>query len=188
MWHVRICYSAIVIFLLCAVSAAAQSSSSNKNQGEAAEFEQRAREYVRMREGIEGQMPKLPKAATAEQIEAHKSELLKRVLAARTGATQGQIFTPAASAMIRSIIATEFKGRQREDLKKEVFEIAAQGVPVAVNVEYPESKEMLEVPATLLLALPQLPKQLRYRLVGTYLLLVDRENNLIIDFMPNALP
>jgi hypothetical protein len=38
------------------------------------------------------------------------------------------------------------------------------------------------------LKLPQLPKQIRYRFVGTNMLLVDRENGLIIDFMTNALP
>jgi hypothetical protein len=41
---------------------------------------------------------------------------------------------------------------------------------------------------TLLLALPQLPKQVRYRFVGTNLLIVDRENHLIVDYMTNPLP
>jgi hypothetical protein len=44
------------------------------------------------------------------------------------------------------------------------------------------------MPPSLLLALPQLPKQVRYRFVGTSLLLVDRENHLIVDYMTNALP
>ena len=41
---------------------------------------------------------------------------------------------------------------------------------------------------TLLLRLPQLPKQLRYRFVGHNLLLIDRENGLIVDYMTKALP
>ena len=57
-----------------------------------------------------------------------------------------------------------------------------------VNVEYPEAVEIPDVPPQLLLTLPQLPKQLKYRLVGDYMLLVDRENDLIIDYMTNALP
>jgi hypothetical protein len=40
----------------------------------------------------------------------------------------------------------------------------------------------------LLLKLPQLPKQLRYRFVNRNLLLVDRENGLIVDYMLDALP
>jgi hypothetical protein len=38
------------------------------------------------------------------------------------------------------------------------------------------------------LKLPQLPKQVKYRFVGRHLLLVDRENGLIVDYMKNALP
>jgi len=39
-----------------------------------------------------------------------------------------------------------------------------------------------------LMRLPQLPKQLRYRFVRSNLLLVDRENGLIVDYMTKALP
>jgi hypothetical protein len=61
-------------------------------------------------------------------------------------------------------------------------------VPLRVNYPYPESKEFTEMPPTLLLMLPQLPKEVKYRFVGRNLLLVDRDNNVIIDYMTNALP
>jgi hypothetical protein len=57
-----------------------------------------------------------------------------------------------------------------------------------VNGVYPETAELLEMPPSLLLVLPKLPKQVRYRFVGNNLLLVDRENHLIVDYMTNALP
>jgi hypothetical protein len=57
-----------------------------------------------------------------------------------------------------------------------------------VNYPYPEAKELVEMPPTLLLVLPPLPKQVRYRYVGKHMLLVDRENGLIIDYMLDALP
>jgi hypothetical protein len=38
------------------------------------------------------------------------------------------------------------------------------------------------------LRLPQRPKQLRFRFVSHSLLLVDRENGLIVDYMTKALP
>ena len=63
-----------------------------------------------------------------------------------------------------------------------------KAVPLRVNYPYPESQELLEMPPTLLLRLPPLPKQLRYRFVRNNLLLVDRENGLIVDYMTNALP
>lgn len=153
-----------------------------------AAFEGRAKEYSRMRERIEDQMPKLPKEATAEQITAHKTAFLKQVQAARVGARPGQLFTRDAAAHIRSTIKSSFTREERAELRQTVREAETEGVRVRVNHVYPESKELVEMPPTLLLRLPQLPKQLRYRFVGSNLLLVDRENGLIVDYMRNALP
>jgi hypothetical protein len=44
------------------------------------------------------------------------------------------------------------------------------------------------MPAKVLLRLPQLPKEAKYRYVGRNLFLVDTDNNLIIDYMLDALP
>jgi hypothetical protein len=73
-------------------------------------------------------------------------------------------------------------------LRETVLEADTKGVPLKVNYPYPETKEFVEMPPTLLLRLPQLPKQVRYRFVGRHMLLVDRENGLIVDYMLDALP
>ena len=91
--------------------------------------------------------------------------------------------------MIRLIIKDEFKGKDRLELRQAVLkEAEVKAVPLRVNYPYPETQEQLEMPPTLLLRLPQLPKQLRFRFVSSNLLLIDRENGLIIDYMTNALP
>jgi hypothetical protein len=155
----------------------------------AATFEQRAKAYAKMREQLEAQMPKLSKEAKPEEIETHKKQFQERVRAARTGAQQGDVFTPEAATYIRAIIKDEFKGKDRIEFRDTVLrEAENKAVPLRVNYPYPESQELLEMPATLLMRLPQLPKQLRYRFVRSNLLLVDRENGLIIDYMTNALP
>lgn len=152
------------------------------------EFEKEAKDYSNLRERLEDELPKLPKEASAEQIENHKISFQTSVRNARSDAKQGDIFNPSAAQLIRKIIKEEFQGKERVDLRKTVFEAETQGVPIKINFSYPQSKEKVEMPPTLLLKLPQLPKQLRYRFVGQNLLLVDRENGLIIDFMTNALP
>lgn len=152
-------------------------------------FEKRAKEYVKMREQIEEKMPALSKEAKPEEIQTHKKQLQERVMAARAGAKHGDIFTPESAALIRRMIKEEFKGKERVELRDTVLkESDTKAVPLRVNHPYPESQELLEMPPTLLLRLPQLSKQLRYRFVGRSLLLVDRENGLIIDYMTNALP
>lgn len=151
-------------------------------------FETRAKKYSELRERLEDEMPKLPKEATPEQIEAHKTAFRERVRAARAGAKAGQLFTPDVAAYIRSTIKSSFDAGERAELRKTVLEAETKGIAVRINHSYPEAKELVEMPPTLLLRLPQLPKQLRYRFVGQHLLLVDRENGLIVDYMTKALP
>ena len=80
----------------------------NKHIAEA--FEKRVKDYVKLRENIEAKMPKLSKEAKPEEIETHKKQLQESVRRARNGAKQGDIFTPDAVTLVRSIIKEEFKG------------------------------------------------------------------------------
>ena len=160
-----------------------------QDQQTAKAFEKRVKAYATMREKVEENMPKLSQEAKPEEIQSHKKQFQDRVRAARDGAKQGEIFTPDAMRLIRRMIKEEFKGKERIEFRDTVLrEADTKAVPLRVNYPYPESQELLEMPATLLLRLPQLPKQVRYRFVGHNLLLVDRENGLIVDFMTNALP
>ena len=181
---VPIVYTFVLIFVTFSISAGGQ----NVTKQSSADFGKRVREYTSQREAIESRLPKLPKQATAEQIAAHKKALLEGVLARRRAAVRGTVFTPEAERMVRSIVTSHYTGRDRMELRKELAEAENKTVAVKVNAVYPESAELLEMPPTLLLALPPLPKQVRYRFVGTNLLIVDRENHLIVDYMTNALP
>jgi hypothetical protein len=151
-------------------------------------FQERVKDYSKLREAIEGKMPKLSKESTPAEIDVHKKTLEQRVRSARTDAKPGQIFTPDITTFIRALIRTEFKGTERKELRETVLEADTKGVPLRVNYTYPENKELVEMSPTLLLKLPQLPKQVRYRFVGRHMLLVDRENGLIVDYMLNAIP
>jgi len=153
-----------------------------------ADFQARVKEYQTLREQIERKLPKLPKESTPEQIEQHKVVFQERVRSARAGARHGDVFTPAAAEHIRAVIKTALDAQEKQEVRQTVFEAETKGVPLRVNYAYPESRELVEMSPTLLMKLPQLPKQLRYRFVGRNLLLVDRENGLIVDYMTDALP
>jgi hypothetical protein len=171
-----------------AQTTAAQVAVAPKHKEAFAAFEARVKEYVSMREGLEGKMPKLSKDSKPEEIEAHKAALQKAVQAARASAKQGDLFVPALAAHIREVIKAETPPKVKREVRETVVTSEVKAVPLRVNYPYPDSQEQLEMPPTLLLRLPQLPKQVRYRYVGRNMLLVDRENGLIIDFMPDALP
>jgi hypothetical protein len=171
-----------------ATPAAAQATVAPKHKAAFAAFEMRVKEYVAQREAIEEKLPKLSKDATPEQIEAHKTAFQEAVRNARQTAKPGDLFVPELAAHIREVIKAETPPRVKQEVRQTVLESEVKAVPLRVNYPYPETEELIEMPPTLLLRLPQLPKQVRYRYVGRNMLLVDRENGLILDFMPDALP
>jgi uncharacterized protein YaaR (DUF327 family) len=151
-------------------------------------FERRVKEYAVLRERLEEKLPKLSKDSTPEQIKAHKAAFEEIVRSARPAAKQGDLFTPDIADYIRTTIQNMYKGQKLQELREEIMEAETGGVTLRVNYTYPESEELMQIPPTLLLKLPRLPKQVKYRFVGSHMLLVDRENGLIVDYMLNALP
>ena len=151
-------------------------------------FENEINEYVKLRNRVREQAPPLSKDATPEQINAYRKTLEESMRAARKNARRGDVFKPEVADYIRRTLKTEFQGKDRKDIRDIVFETEVQGVVLRVNYPYAQSAELSEMPATLLTKLPQLPKEVRYRFVGRNMLLVDRESNVIVDYMPEALP
>jgi len=151
-------------------------------------FEGRVKSYIELRNKVRENAPKLSKDSTPEQIHAYRTTLENSIRSARSNAKRGEFFQPATADFIRRTLKLEFQGKDRQELREKIFETETQGVVLRVNYPYAQTAEFSEMPATLLTKLPQLPKELRYRFVGRNMLLVDRESDVIIDFMPDALP
>jgi hypothetical protein len=151
-------------------------------------FEKQVKDYIELRNKVRANAPKLSKDSTPEQINAYRTTLELSLRNARPNAKRGEFFQPATADFIRRTLKLEFQGKDRKELREQIFETETQGVVVRVNYPYAQSAELSEMPATVLTKLPQLPKELRYRFVGRNMLLVDRESNVIIDYMPDALP
>jgi hypothetical protein len=186
--------SAVRLVFVCLALSVSVSVAPAQNPTEAekqvvATFEKRVKEYLKLRNEIKSKLPtRLSKDSTPEQIYAYMTSFEAAVRAARSGAKRGDLFVPEVSTYIRNVLREDFSQRDKVELRKTILQAETQGVPVRVNYPYPEEKEFVEMPPTLLLKLPQLPQEMRYRFVGSNLLLVDRENNLIVDYMTNALP
>jgi hypothetical protein len=134
-------------------------------------------------------VPKLSKDSTPEQIAAYEKVSVEALRAARAGAKPGDLFTPDVAQYIRTTLKTEFKPTEKKEIRKVVLDKESNiPVPLKVNYPYPDPKEFVTMEPKLLLKLPQLPKQMKYRYVGRNLFLIDADNNLMIDYMPDALP
>ena len=151
-------------------------------------FEGRVKAYVKVRNAVKAKLPKLSKDATPQQIESYRENLEAAVRNTRTGAKRGDLFNHEGSDYIRRTLKANFTGKDRVELRNIVFEGETATVKVRVNYPYPDQAELVEMPATVLLNLPQLPPEVKYRFVGRNLLLIDSDTNLILDYMTNALP
>jgi hypothetical protein len=152
-------------------------------------FENRVKQYVKLRQRVKGRVPRLAKDSTPEQIQASETAFLESLRTARAGAKPGDVFTADSARYIRGMLKREFKSTEKQEIRKVVLDKETNiPVPLKINYPYPDPKEFVEMPALLLLKLPQLPKEVKYRYVGRNLMLIDTDNNMIIDYMVDALP
>jgi hypothetical protein len=167
-------------------------------------FQHEVEEYVELRQAALKQIPPISAGSTPAQIEAHQKALTGAIIAYRKGAKRGEIFKPEVESAIRRTLHREFTSAQGPELLKGIKQgnPRVEGNPtprdpskevmppinIAVNVLYPESAAFSSIPPSLLLKLPLLPEQVRYRFIGRTLILRDTEANVILDYIPDVVP
>jgi len=153
------------------------------------DFAKRVGDYMKVREQVEDSVGDLDPTKSQAEITTRATQLAAGIIAARPEAKPGDIFTTEAATIIATLIKQEYSRRPdtvqetREDAQEELPDFAPK-----VNSLYPTTYPLATFPPTLLPLLPPLPDKLEYRIVQHYLVLRDIESNLIIDFMPNAVP
>ena len=161
----------------------------HQTSGTIAEFLKRAQDYTSLQRRIAAKVGPLDPTKSPKEIATREHALGEALLAARTGAKQGDIFAPDVANLFRTIIRNEFAQRSklaianREDSQEELPNFTP-----AVNQIYPTAYPLATFPPGLLRQLPSLPKPLEYRFVRRYLILRDSEANLIVDVLPDAAP
>lgn len=162
---------------------------SNPDAAVLADFNARLDNYVKKQRALLKGDP-VGEDATPAQIQARQVTLANELRAIRKDAKQGDIFTPQIGAMFKRLLAPELKAgtREAQQTKEQIKEDAPTAVQLKVNATYPENQPLSTVPPNLLAKLPQLPKDVEYRIVGKHLMLRDVDANIIVDFIYNALP
>ena len=163
----------------------------NPDAGLLADFSAKVAAYNQLRKDLAKDSPQLKETTDPTQISNAEKALATKIRAARVNAKRGDIFTPATEAMFRRLIRPPMtKGPDATENKAIVKEDAPQAseVPFKVNGEYPKDVSLSTVPPDVLKALPPLPENLQYRIVGKHLILLCTQGNLIVDYMLNAIP
>ena len=149
---------------------------------------ERVNEYVALHRKLEDSLPHLSKEATPEEIDKHQRALGKMIQDARSGAKQGDLFTPESQAVIKRLLARVFGGPDGPALKASVMD-ENPGIPtLKVNERYPDTVPLSTIPPQVLEGLPKLPEEMEFRFVGNSLILMDVHAHIIADFISNAFP
>jgi hypothetical protein len=154
------------------------------------EFNLRLKEYVQIRNEANRGAAKQRETKDPAQIAKAREMLAAKIREKRAAAKPGDILSPHVQQHFRKFIAPEFKGVAGQNTKGSIKDEApAPGsITLEVNGSYPKDQPLGTVPPNVLKALPELPEGLEFRFVDRYLTLRDAEANLIIDFMPAAIP
>jgi hypothetical protein len=108
------------------------------------------------------------------------AELAAALRAERAGASEGHLFTPAAAAVFRDVLArvTRLPGCDAGDLR------TGGAPPVRVNGPAASTQRLNACVSDVL---PRLPDELEYRSAGAALVLVDMHTDLVVDVLRSPL-
>lgn len=104
----------------------------------------------------------------------------------RPNAKQGDLFGPSATA-IKDTLAKAFAGPRRDLLLDALAEQQEAGAK-PVNVTIHEQADAPQAPPLLNELLPPTPREVGYDFVGRTLIIRDRDADVVVDYLPNALP
>lgn len=182
-------HAALLVGLLAAASPAAQQSSGSVSESDASiDFQRRVTAYAALRDKLHEGPAKLPETSDPDRIAAAERALQARIQAARPGVKAGDIFTPNIRALFRRLLVPEVEGPRGANTRGSLQDEAPGEFPFQVNGVYPKEQPLGSVPPNILGTLPRLPEHLEYRFIGKHLILRDVRANLIVDYIPHAIP
>ena len=176
---------AVVVVWIASERAGTQAATPDSNSL-ATELQTRAKQYMDFRKKVAGNAPR--STGTPAKITTAQHDLANKVRVARAGVKQGAIFTPEIAKFVRRQIATALASEDGQKIRASLQSAEPVNLTLQVNESYPEDVPLQSTPPSLLSNLPELPKGLEYRLVGRELVLRDVDANIIVDYVPNALP
>jgi hypothetical protein len=150
-------------------------------------FLDRIQEYVTYHNNVEKMVPALKETSDPAKLSAREKALGEALIKQRPDAKQGDFFIKEYQPILRKLIHDDFAKRSAADRRALLVELP-KGTTIAVNAVYPTSLPLATFPANLLKALPELPPELEYRMVGRDLVLRDVTGNVVVDVLPNAFP
>lgn len=191
---VRFCFQTVVALAILTITPAktmpAQTPSASSSDPKVlSDFSRQAKDYISKEHALAAD--KMKPTSDVSKLEQQRKQLRGAVQQSRPNAKEGDFFTPEAAKVFRKLLADVLNGPDSAKVKSSLNH-AEPGASAAfrVNAEFPNQngEPIQSVPPTVLKVLPVLPKGMEYCIAGTTLALRDSSANMVVDFLPNALP
>ena len=152
------------------------------------QFDTAIAKYMAMRQKLASEVSGPVKNSSSTQINDASDALAGGIQRARQKAQPGAIFSPPVAGVIKRRIADTVRTEKLADTLADIDDEGTAGPSPKMHLRLPVTAQMATMPPSLLKALPKLPKELEYRILGQYLVLRDIDASLIIDYIPVAVP
>jgi len=185
-----VCGAVILIFLILAFAViavpttnAASTAAADKSASPVlAAFEARIQAYLDLKGKAESSVPHLSKDSKPEEVVRHQRALAARIKEARAGAKPGEFFTPDLEALVKRTVTEVLSGPDGKSVKASIMDENPDVPRITLHEQYPTAVPLSTMPPQILASLPQLPKGLEYRFLGTRLVLLDTDADIVIDY------
>ena len=155
-----------------------------------ATFENATQDYALMHRRLERQIGSIELGTPMTEINRIIHELAAAIRSERREAKQGDFFAPALGHVLRARINDALLEHHytADDLRAvgRVDGVNYERVRLQVNDTFPWVLAVAMFPCVIE-ALPPLPVELQYRIVGDHLVLIDIHASLIVDILPHVL-
>jgi len=197
--RIGICAAALWIASLPLSAAAFQTADKREGAAKAAltdaesaqlkAFSDRVKQYQKMEKALPAD--KLSPKSNVQELEQQRQALRDALQQARPNAKQGDLFTADVAPVFRKLLRAAMSGPNGRKIRASLNHAEPLGPQdLKVNGVYPNvrGQPLQSVPPTLLLNLPPLPKGLEYRISDHTMALRDADANMVVDYLPNAIP
>ena len=152
------------------------------------QFDGAIAKYMALRQKLRSEVSGPVKNSSSSEISNASDALAGSIQRARQGAQAGDIFSGPVAAVIKRRILDAVRTENLAPVLAGIDDDGTGGPAPKVHLRLPVSAQMATMPPSLLNVLPPLPKELEYRIIGSYLVLRDVDASLIIDYIPAAVP
>ena len=147
------------------------------------DFKENVDKYMKLHDKAQNRGDRQKQRDNIDENLVSSRALAMRIRSARPDARPGDLFTPPIAMAIRRALDPELRGDARLTAREAIRAEAPETFVLAVNADYPEGAARSTMPGRVLKILPQLPAGLEYRIVDTHLVLMDRDANIIVDYV-----